>query len=512
MEKTVADHLSKTALTLNNDKIIKVLHVDDDENSLSITKLHLEKIGSFQVDSVLSVRFAYEKLKQKHYDVIISDYIMPDRNGLEFLKQLRSEQNNIPFVLFTGTNRNEVLIDALNLGAYRYFNKNENPDTLYLELAHSLNLASLVADCKKTENELKESETKFRAITAAARDGIILIDNKGKIAYWNPASKKIFGYTKKEAIGKNLHMLLAPEQFHGKILKRFSKFTQTGKGEAVGKTLELEGIDKNGKTVPIEISLSALQIKNNWFGLALVRDNSERKTAWTSLEETINELVKINEKLGVVGRLTRHDARNKMSVILNNVFLAKKRVIEDKITSAYLQSVNIAVEQMNEIFEFARVYEQVGVEELTNFKVEESFSEAVKLLSETENIQILNQTNDLHFLADSLLRLLFYNLIHNSIVHGKNVTQIRLCYKKEPSQLQLIYEDNGAGIPIDEKKKIFGEGYGKGTGYGLYLIQKICENYGWTIQEKGVPGKGAKFVMSVPIRNKNGKQLYCFRN
>jgi CheY-like chemotaxis protein len=113
MEKTVADHLSKTALTLNNDKIIKVLHVDDDENSLSITKLHLEKIGSFQVDSVLSVRFAYEKLKQKHYDVIISDYIMPDRNGLEFLKQLRNEQNNIPFVLFTGTNRNEVLIDAL---------------------------------------------------------------------------------------------------------------------------------------------------------------------------------------------------------------------------------------------------------------------------------------------------------------------------------------------------------------------------------------------------------------
>lgn len=510
MAKTVSNNSARTALGLNKINTIRILHVDDDKNCLITTKMELEKISSFRVDSVTSVKEAYNLLEQKQYDVIISDYIMPEKNGLKFLKQLRNDGYNLPFVLFTDTNRKEVLIEALNLGAYRYFNKNENPDTLFLELIHSLKLAKVITDSKKAEIKLKESEAKFRAITSSAQDGIILLDSKGEISYWNPASEKIFGYTKKEAIGKKLHTLLAPKQFHNKILKGLKRFRETGKGKAIGKTLELEGVNKERKIVPIEISLSALKLKNKWFALALVRDHSERKAAWTSLEETINELVKINEKLGVVGRLTRHDARNKLTVILNNIFLAKKRLGEDQKTLSYLQSINLAVDQMKEIFEFARAYEMVGIEELTYSKVEKSFSEAATLLSRLDNIQVTNEITNLIVLADSLLRQLFYNLLHNSISHGKNVNQIRVYCKEELNQLQLIYEDNGIGVPIDEKRKIFGEGYGKGTGYGLYLIQKICENYGWTIHETGIPGKGVMFVISIPKTNKNGKQLYYF--
>ena len=68
----------------------------------------------------------------------------------------------------------------------------------------------------------------------------------------------------------------------------------------------------------------------------------------------------------------------------------------------------------------------------------------------------------------------------------------------EENHLKLFYEDDGVGIPEDEKEKIFVEGYGKGTGYGLYLIRKICEAYGWTIQETGKQGKGAQFTITIP--------------
>lgn len=510
MAKTVSDEQSKTLASLNNNTTIHVLHVDDDKNCLITTKMELEKTGLFEVDYALSVKEAYNLLEQKQYDVIISEYIMPERNGLMFLKQLRNDGNDLPFVLFTDTNRKEVLVEALNLGAYRYFNKNEKPDTLFLELVHSLKLAKVITDSKKAEIKLKESEAKFRAITSSAQDGIILLNNKEEISYWNPASEKIFGYTRKEAIGKNLHMLLAPKQFHDKILKGFKRFRETGKGKAIGKTLELEGVNKEGKSIPIEISLSSLKLKNKWYALALVRDNSERKAAWTSLEETINELVKINEKLGVVGRLTRHDARNKLTVILNNIFLAKKILSEDREALRYLRSIDSAVDQMKEIFEFARAYEMVGIEELTYSKAEKSFSEAAALLSGLDNIQMTNELTNLSVLADSLLRQLFYNLLQNSISHGKNVKQIRIYFKENPNQIQLIYEDNGIGIPVEEKQKIFDEGYGKGTGYGLYLIQKICENYGWTIHEAGIPGTGVKFVMSLPKTDNSGKHLYYF--
>ena len=112
-------------------------------------------------------------------------------------------------------------------------------------------------------------------------------------------------------------------------------------------------------------------------------------------------------------------------------------------------------------------------------------------------------------MADSLLRLFFYNLIDNSLKHGEKVSQIRFYSEKIKKHegdveetgeygLKLVYEDNGIGIPMAKKEKIFKEVYGKGTGYGLYLLRKMCEVYGWTIRETGKQGKGARFIISIP--------------
>ena len=128
-----------------------------------------------------------------------------------------------------------------------------------------------------------------------------------------------------------------------------------------------------------------------------------------------------------------------------------------------------------------------------------------------DDMKLVKECQGLFVMADSLLRQLFYNLIQNSLRHGTEVNQIRVYYKEvENGQLELVYEDDGVGIPMDEKEKIFKEGYGKGTGYGLYLIRKICEAYGWEIQETGVPNKGARFVMTLPKTNKDGELSYRF--
>ena len=127
-------------------------------------------------------------------------------------------------------------------------------------------------------------------------------------------------------------------------------------------------------------------------------------------------------------------------------------------------------------------------------------------------VKLANECQRLNVMADSLLRQLFYNLIDDTLKHGEKASQIRVYYKEGEDQLKLVYEDDGIGIPENEKEIIFKEGYGKGTGYGLYLITKICQTYGWTIQETGVPGEGAQFTMTIPKTNKNGKILYRFDN
>ena len=123
-------------------------------------------------------------------------------------------------------------------------------------------------------------------------------------------------------------------------------------------------------------------------------------------------------------------------------------------------------------------------------------------------VKVVNNCKGLTVLADSMLRLLFYNLIDNSLKYGKKLVQIKVSYKTGKDHLTLIYGDDGVGIPKTEKQKIFHEGYGRGTGYGLYLIQKICEIYGWSIKETGKEGKGAHFTITIPQVNEHGKELY----
>ena len=136
----------------------------------------------------------------------------------------------------------------------------------------------------------------------------------------------------------------------------------------------------------------------------------------------------------------------------------------------YLDAIESVVDQMANIFDFAQIYEKLGTEELSYVDVQKSAEEAISLILCPDGTEFVVECDRLMVLADSLLRQMFYNLIDNSLKHGKNVTQIKLRYREEENSLDLIYEDNGCGIPQDEKDKIFEEGYGRGTGYGLRTL------------------------------------------
>ena len=106
-----------------------------------------------------------------------------------------------------------------------------------------------------------------------------MIDNKGNISYWNKAAQRIFGYTEKEAIGKEVHIFLVPEKYHKAYRKGFSKFKKTGQGPVIGKTLEILAVRKDGVEIPIELSVSAIRIQGEWHSIGIVRDITQRKQA-----------------------------------------------------------------------------------------------------------------------------------------------------------------------------------------------------------------------------------------
>jgi len=137
---------------------------------------------------------------------------------------------------------------------------------------------------KRAEQALQESESRFRAITESAQDAILMMDNQGKLVFWNSAAERVFGYSKEEASGKILHDFLAPENYRAGYQSALTRFFESGHGQAIGKTLELTSTRKGGEEFPISLSLSSLQIGGKWYALGIVRDVTDRVRIEKQLE------------------------------------------------------------------------------------------------------------------------------------------------------------------------------------------------------------------------------------
>ncbi|MCD6325997.1 PAS domain S-box protein, partial [bacterium] len=143
-----------------------------------------------------------------------------------------------------------------------------------------------IAERKWAEEELRESEERFGAIARSAQDSVIMMNNDGDITFWNHAAEKMFGYTSDEIIGKDLHRTLAPLEYHEAHDVGFGKFRGSGEGAAVGKTLELSALRKDGTRFPIELSMSSVKIQGKWCAVGIIRDVTERKRAQEALSES----------------------------------------------------------------------------------------------------------------------------------------------------------------------------------------------------------------------------------
>jgi PAS domain S-box-containing protein len=177
---------------------------------------------------------------------------------------------------------------------------------------------ALTHEIKKREqmqDMLRESEEKFQKISASAQDAIIMLDNDEKISYWNKAYERIFGYSREEVEGKNIHELIIPERFRKKHLKAFERFKATGVGNILGKTVEVAAIRKDGAEILIELSLSPVNIKGKWNAIGIIRDITKRKKLgealsnaareWRTTFDAIGDAVSLLDKDGKIVRCNK---------------------------------------------------------------------------------------------------------------------------------------------------------------------------------------------------------------
>lgn len=265
-----------------------VLYVDDDSHLLEIARFFLEDSGDFTVATSTLASEALSLPGFASYDAIIADYEMPLMNGITFLKKVRELYGDIPFILFTGKGREEVVIEAINNGADFYLQKGGDPEAQFAELAHKIKKA---VERRRADGALLESERRYRNLYQYALVGLFENSIKdARIVACNQLFCDLFGFSSVEdAIGSNVIPL----------------YENPGDREVVGRILHEQGYldgyearfinQKTGRKFWARFSARINREKDIAEGTII--DITERKRLETDLGEKHKELQASYEQL-----------------------------------------------------------------------------------------------------------------------------------------------------------------------------------------------------------------------
>jgi len=178
--------------------MISVLYVDDEPALLNVSKIYLERRSDISVTIARSVSESLNLLKTNDFDVIISDYQMPGTNGIGFLKILKDQGCPVPFILFTGRGREEIVIEAINNGATYYIQKGGDPKSQFAELDHKIREASRRY---KAEKGLQHIEICYATLFEHSGTAITMLDRNLTIRQANKEFFRLTGYASSEVIG-----------------------------------------------------------------------------------------------------------------------------------------------------------------------------------------------------------------------------------------------------------------------------------------------------------------------
>ncbi|MCX6689251.1 MAG: DUF6448 family protein [Methanoregula sp.] len=342
-----------------------------------------------------------------------------------------------------------------------------------------------ITERKRAEEALRESEKRYRSLLEHVPDPILVHQN-GIIRYMNPVSLNTLGYTSNEALNRNIIDFIAPE-YHERVADAVSRRIN---GEPV-EPYEIEIFNRAGKRLTVIVNGSPIEFEGAPASLNVLVDITEQKLLRDAVQLA-------NKKLNLLSSITRHDIINQL-LALNGYLELSRDLIGDpvKLEEYITKEQNIASTIETQIL-FTKDYQDMGIKAPKWQNVHKNVGMAKESLP-LRGIAVEIDSPTLEVYADPLFGRVFYNLIDNALRYGgERMTAIRFSLRESDSELMIVCENDGVGIPADKKEAIFNRGYFKHTGFGLFLSREILAITGIKIAETGEPAKGARFEITVP--------------
>ncbi|MCK9593355.1 MAG: PAS domain-containing sensor histidine kinase, partial [Methanoregula sp.] len=343
-----------------------------------------------------------------------------------------------------------------------------------------------ISERKRAEEELRRSERSYRIVVEDQTELISRFLPDGTQLFVNPAYCQYFNKSPEDIIGKKFFPRI-PAEDHRQVREHFASLTKE-KPFAIDihRVIMMDGslrwqrwsdraiFDKNGSIVEYQ---------------SVGQDITDQKRAEDALTIAC-------QKMNLLSSITRHDILNQLTVLSGYLALSEEFASDEKLIN-FIKKEATATERINQLITFTKHYQDIGVQAPQWQNVHDTIATAASSLDlSSVNVQI--PVSNIEIYADPLLSKVFYNLLENSVRHGQHTSLIQFSYRDNEDTLTIICEDNGEGIDQETKKHLFKRGYGKHTGYGLFLIREILAITGVLIDENGEPGKGARFEITVP--------------
>jgi PAS domain S-box-containing protein len=374
---------------------------------------------------------------------------------------------------------------------------------------------------KKTELELRDSKEKLSKIGDAALDAVIMVNEKGKVKYFNKAATRIFGYSEQEIMGKDVNYMLMPEKYQKAYEVSWEKFKKKGEGPAIGKIIEMEAKTANEILIPIEIAISPITIKNKIWALAYIRDIFQRKKTEEELVRAKDAAEKANRAKSEFLANMSHEIRTPMNSILGFSEIMLNTTGDPKqkdYLKTILDSGKTLLSLINDILDLSKIESgrlEVSPEPTNLRAIIKEMEQLFHQKAEEKNLDFIIEIDDnlppALLLDEVRLEQIMLNLIGNAIKftpEGFVKTEITiLSRQKESIDFEIAVSDSGIGIPQKDHQYIFesfsqqsGQSirqYG-GTGLGLAISKRLVELMNGSIRVESSPGKGSRFTITFP--------------
>lgn len=391
-----------------------------------------------------------------------------------------------------------------------------------IRLLHSKTAQQLkdaLAKQREAEAALRESEEKFRAVTESAAEAVILLDNDGKIAYWNRSAEAILGYPAQAVMGRPVGDVLVPARHREAHRAGVEQFRTTGEGLLVGQTVEVEAVRSDGREIPVDMAITAIKLKGAWHAIGTLRDASVRKREEADAAR-LNEAATMRYLLEGI----THGLKNPLFILTGRLQLLHSKLTQPECVDlkADVEKIEGAVQRLSATLDHFTMFTVAPTEQPEPCRVDDTLREAAAFLADRLNQGRLTLVERLAtdlppVTADSRqFRQMFLTLMLYAVeamrANRRGTLTVAAGWReggeggeggeRGGGWIEVRIAHDGESVPPEKLATLF-EPFsalsGSNGGLGLWPVRMTAMALKGTVTCESNPGQGATFIVRLPV-------------